>query len=141
MRGSILPTLNAILNFTSGLFVLAGYLLIRRKRINAHRACMLAAVASSTLFLISYVIYHYQHGATTFAGSGIARIGYLVLLFSHTVLAVAVVPMVLTTLYRAVRGQFERHVRVARWTLPIWLYVSVTGVVVYLLLYHLFPSR
>jgi uncharacterized membrane protein YozB (DUF420 family) len=136
-----LPTLNAILNLTSGVFAFAGYLLIRRKRIAAHRACMLAAVSSSTLFLISYLIYHYHHGATRFPGSGIARVGYLAILISHTVLAAAVVPMVLTTLYRALRGQFARHVRIARWTLPVWLYVSVTGVVVYLMLYHLYPSR
>lgn len=141
MRISMLPTLNAALNATSGLLVFAGYLFIRRRRVSAHRACMLTAVASSTLFLISYVIYHYYHGATRFAGSGVARIAYFVILISHTVLAAAVIPMVLTTLYRAVRGQFARHVRVARWTVPIWLYVSVTGVVVYLMLYHFYAAR
>lgn len=141
MRISMLPTLNAVLNATSGLLIFAGYLLIRQKRVAAHRACMLAAVASSTIFLISYVVYHLQHGATRFAGSGIARTGYFVILISHTVLAAAVVPMVLTTLYRAGRGQFTKHVRIARWTFPVWSYVSVTGVVVYLMLYHIYPSR
>lgn len=137
----MLPTLNAILNATSGILVVVGYLMVRRKKVNAHRACMLAAVTVSILFLISYLFYHYHAGATRFAGTGWVRPLYFTILISHTVLAVVIVPMVIVTLRRAYRGDFARHVRVARWTFPLWLYVSVTGVLVYLMLYHWFPTR
>jgi uncharacterized membrane protein YozB (DUF420 family) len=136
-----LPTLNAILNGTSGLFLVLGFVFIRKRRIAAHRACMLGALLSSTLFLTSYLVYHYHVGTTRFAADGAARIVYFVILISHTILAAVIVPFVVVTATRALRGQFVRHMKVARWTLPMWLYVSVTGVIVYLMLYHLYPSR
>lgn len=135
-----LPTLNAMLNATSGILVLIGYVLIRRKQIAAHRACMIAAVTASVVFLISYLVYHYYHGATRFPGTGWARPVYFTILFSHTILAVIIVPFVIITLRRGLRSQFARHKKIARWTFPMWLYVSVTGVIVYFMLYHWFPS-
>jgi putative membrane protein len=140
MSISGLPTLNAILNSISAILLVTGYLFIRQKKISAHRACMSAAFITSTLFLISYLFYHYHHGSTRFAGEGIARLIYLTILGTHTVLAAAIVPMVLITFARALRKRFDRHRRIARWTLPIWLYVSVTGVIVYLMLYHIYDS-
>jgi len=137
----LLPTLNAILNATSAILILAGFLFIRQKRINAHRACMIAAVCSSILFLISYLIYHYHHGATRFPGTGWIKPLYFTILITHTILAAVIVPFVIVTLARALRGQFARHLRIARWTFPMWLYVSITGVVVYLMLYHFYPTR
>jgi uncharacterized membrane protein YozB (DUF420 family) len=136
-----LPHLNATLNATSAILLMMGYAFIRTGRINAHRNCQVAAVVSSVVFLVSYLTYHYFHGVTRFAGQGIARPIYFVILFSHTILAVVIVPLVIVTLYRAARGDFTRHRAIARWTLPLWLYVSVTGVVVYLLLYHIYPTR
>lgn len=136
-----LPTLNAILNATSGVLILIGFVFIRRRNVQAHRACMIAALVSSALFLISYLVYHYHAGATRFAGTGAARAIYFFILTTHTILAVVIVPFVLVTVTRALRGQFARHRQVARWTFPMWLYVSVTGVIVYLMLYHWFPSR
>lgn len=138
---SSLPSLNAALNATSAALVVAGYSFIRRRKINAHRACMIAATCSSALFLISYLIYHYNHGATRFAGTGMARPIYFAILGSHTLLAILLVPMVIVTLGRALRERFDKHRQIARWTFPIWLYVSVTGVAVYFMLYHLYPSR
>lgn len=135
-----LPTLNAILNGTSAASILAGYWFIRRGRMNAHRACMLTALAASTLFLGSYLYYHAQVGSVAFQGRGWIRPVYFAILLSHTILAVIIVPMVLVTVTRAWREQFDRHKRIARWTFPIWLYVSVTGVVIYFLLYHLYSS-
>jgi putative membrane protein len=132
-----LPALNAVLNAASAILLTAGWLFIRRRRIGAHRACMLAAFCVSVLFLLSYVTYHALAGSRPFGGHGWARGVYFPLLVSHVVLAAAMVPFVLTTLYRAARRDFGRHVRIARWTLPLWLYVSVTGVAVYLLLYRL----
>ena len=137
---SYLPHLNAILNSTSALLLLAGFSFIRRGRIQAHRNCQVSAVVTSALFLISYLTYHYYHGATKFPGQGFVRPFYFTLLFTHTILAIVIVPLILITLYRAARGDFARHRRIARWTLPLWLYVSVTGVIVYLMLYHLYPS-
>ncbi len=134
-----LPTLNAILNATSGILVLVGFLFIRRRRIAAHRACMITAVCVSILFLISYIVYHYHHGATRFPGTGAVRTLYFVILISHTILAVVIVPFVIITLRRALKSQFARHMKIARWTFPMWLYVSVTGVIVYFMLYHLYP--
>ncbi len=138
---SSLPALNASLNAASGVLLLVGYFFIRRQRVTAHKACMVAAFGVSTLFLASYLYYHYHVGATRFSGQGWVRPFYFTLLISHTVLAALIVPLVLTTLYRAVTGRFERHVRIARWTLPIWIYVSFTGVIIYWMLYHLFPAR
>lgn len=137
-----LPHLNAVLNSLSALFLVAGYLFIRRGMIPQHRAVMTGALISSTLFLISYLTYHFVfHGLTRFAEQGRVRILYLVILFTHTVLAVVILPFVLVTVMRALRGDFARHRRVARWTFPMWLYVSVTGVIVYLMLYQIYPSR
>jgi putative membrane protein len=132
-----LPAVDATLNAASALLLAAGFLCIRRRNVPAHRTCMLAAFATSVLFLICYLTYHYFHGITRFTGHGALRSFYLALLGSHTVLAVAIVPLVLTTLYRAWRERFAAHRRLARWTLPLWLYVSITGVVVYWMLYHL----
>jgi uncharacterized membrane protein YozB (DUF420 family) len=137
-----LPHLNAVLNSLSAGFLVAGFLFIRRGRIRAHRAMMTGALISSTLFLISYLTYHFVfQGLTRFTGQGIIRTLYLVILFTHTVLAAIILPFVLLTVTRALRGDFARHRRVARWTFPMWLYVSVTGVIVYLMLYQLYPSR
>ena len=135
-----LPHLNALLNTTSALLLLAGFRFIRLGRIQAHRNCQVTAVLTSTLFLISYLTYHYYHGATRFAGQGLVRPVYFAILITHTTLAVVIVPLIIVTLYRAMRGDFLRHRRIARWTLPLWLYVSVTGVIVYLMLYQIYPS-
>jgi len=135
-----LPHLNAILNSTSALLLLSGYSFIRRGNVRAHRNCQIAAVITSSLFLISYLTYHYYHGSTRFTGQGMVRPLYFVILLTHTILAVVIVPLILITIYRAARADFDRHRRIARWTLPLWLYVSVTGVVVYLMLYQIYPS-
>jgi uncharacterized membrane protein YozB (DUF420 family) len=132
-----LPTLNAILNAVAGAFLLVGWLLIRRGRMRAHRAAMLAALACSVAFLTSYLIYHFQVGSVRFQGTGAIRTVYLTILLTHTVLAAAVPFLAAITLTRALRRHFPRHRAIARWTLPIWLYVSVTGVVVYWMLYRL----
>jgi len=139
LRIEDLPALNAVLNGTSAVLLLCGYLCIRRKKITAHRACMLSAFGVSTLFLISYLTLRYYAGMTRFTGEGWIRPTYFTILISHTILAAAVVPLALVTISRAIRGRFDRHVRIARWTLPLWLYVSVTGVLVYLILYQLYP--
>jgi putative membrane protein len=138
---SSLPHLNALLNSTSAVFLVAGYTFIRRGRIAAHRNCQLSALFTSTCFLISYLTYHYFHGSTRFAGQGIVRPIYFTILISHTILAVAIVPLIAVTLYRATRADFIRHQQIARWTLPLWLYVSVTGVIVYLMLYRIYPVQ
>ena len=137
MTLSTLPTLNAILNATAALLLLTGYYSIRRRRIAQHRACMIAAFVVSVLFLVSYLTYHAQVGSRRFAGTGTIRTVYLSILFTHTVLAAAVPFLAIITLRRALAERFDRHKAIARWTLPIWLYVSVTGVIVYLMLYHL----
>ena len=143
MLVNFLPTLNAILNATSGILITIGFFLIRRRRIAAHRACMIAAVISSSLFLISYLVYHigFKAGVSRFTGTGWIRPVYFVILVSHTILAITIVPLIAVTLTRALRGRFILHRRIARWTFPMWLYVSVTGVIVYLMLYHLYPGR
>jgi len=132
-----LPLLNACLNATSAALLTAGYVSIRTKRVTAHKACMLSALVVSTLFLVSYVTYHALAGSRPFGGRGVLRLVYFPLLISHVTLAAAIVPLALTTVYRALRADFGRHVRIARWTLPLWLYVSVTGVLVYWMLYRL----
>ena len=136
MSLTILPTVNAVLNASAAVAMLAGFLAIRQRRIAVHRACMLTAVGLSALFLVSYLVYHAQAGSRPYAGGGVRRTVYLPILLTHTVLAIAIVPLVSTTLYRALRAQFVRHARLARVTFPIWLYVSVTGVVVYWMLYR-----
>ena len=133
---SSLPALNASLNATSALLLMAGYFFIRRKRITAHKVAMISAFVVSTLFLACYLYYHYHHGSTPFPGHGWVRPLYFTILISHIVLAAAILPLALITLSRAWKGQFSRHKRIARWTLPLWLYVSVTGVVIYWLLYR-----
>lgn len=132
-----LPAINASLNGLAGLLLLCGYVFIRRGRVPQHRACMLAAFSCSVLFLISYLYYHAQVGSVRFQGTGALRTVYFAILISHTILAAAVPPLALVTLVRALRARFDRHRAIARWTLPIWLYVSATGVVVYWMLYRL----
>lgn len=136
-----LPTLNACLNAASGLLLTGGFWAILRRRRTLHHRLMLSAVGSSALFLVSYLYYHAQVGATRFAGQGLVRPVYLAILVTHTILAAAVLPLVAVTLVHAMRSRFREHRRTARVSLPVWLYVSVTGVAVYLLLYHLYPSR
>ena len=137
MSVSGLPALNATLNAVAALFLAAGYYFIRRRNRRAHRASMLSAFTASALFLVSYVVYHANAGSKPFPGTGPIRAVYFSILITHVVLAAAILPMALVTLSRAWRERFDRHVRIARWTLPIWLYVSVTGVVIYLMLYRL----
>jgi uncharacterized membrane protein YozB (DUF420 family) len=134
---SDLPALNATLNATTAILLVIGWTLIKRGRWTAHRAVMITAFATSTLFLISYLTYHAQVGSVRFSKSGAIRLVYFTILLTHTILAATIVPMVLITLSRGLRGKYDRHRRIARWTLPLWLYVSVTGVIVYLMLYRL----
>jgi len=142
-----LPVVNACLNGLSTLFLTAGYVYIKRQKQNAHRNCMIAAFVTSTLFLICYITYHtyiayvLHRGPTRFLDPAWFRPIYLAILGTHTILAVVIVPMVLMSLARGLRGDFERHKRISRWTWPLWMYVSVTGVVIYLLLYQIFPQR
>lgn len=135
---SLLPAVNATLNATSGIFLLTGYALIKQRRINAHRNAMLAAFTSSTLFLISYLVYHYHVGSHPFPGQGAIRQVYFAILISHVILAVVILPFIISTLTKGLRAQYVRHKRVAKWTFPLWMYVSVTGVIVYLMLYQMF---
>lgn len=135
-----LPTVNAVLNGVSAFLLILGFYFIRRKRVKPHRVCMVAAFSVSVLFLVSYLTYHFYHGATRFAGQGWVRPLYFGVLLSHTVLAAVIVPLVLITLTRALRGRFDSHRRLARWTWPLWLYVSLTGIVVYVMLYHLYRA-
>jgi putative membrane protein len=136
---SHIPAIEACLNTLSALLLATGYVFIRRKQIQAHKICMVSAFGASTLFLVFYLADHYLRGIIYFQGQGAIRTFYLALLGTHSVLAAAIVPLALITLYRAWRKRFALHKRIARWTLPIWLYVSVTGVVVYWMLYHLHP--
>ena len=133
-----LPGVNATLNGISAILLTTGYLLIRRGHVTLHKRCMLAALTSSALFLTSYVIYHLHTGSRPFAGQGAIRVIYFAILLTHVVLAAVIVPLALVTATRGLRSQFDRHVRIARWTLPLWLYVSVTGVVIYVMLYQLY---
>ena len=131
-----LPAINATLNALSGVLLLAGYALIRARRIAYHRLCMLAAFATSSLFLLCYITYHAQVGSVRFTRQGFVRPLYFTILTTHVALAAAVPPLALVTLSRGLKARYPQHVRIARWTLPIWLYVSVTGVLVYVLLYQ-----
>jgi uncharacterized membrane protein YozB (DUF420 family) len=138
-----LPALNAVLNATSGLLLVLGYAAIRRRRVALHKVCMLAALVVSALFLCSYLYYHFAVKGgepTRFQGPDAARAVYLAVLLSHTVLAVVAAPLALITAWLGLSDRLKRHTRLARWTLPIWLYVSVTGVVVYWMLYRLYPA-
>lgn len=133
----VLPTVNAALNATAAVLLVWGYTLIRRKRIQAHRRVMTAAFVTSSVFLACYLIYHYQVGVVRFPGTGAIRTVYLSILTTHTILAAAVPVLAIITLRRGLAARYDKHRRIAHWTLPIWLYVSVTGVVVYVMLYHL----
>ena len=137
---SYLPHLNACLNGASALLLFSGYTFIRSRNVIAHRACQIAALVMSLLFLASYLTYHYYHGATRFPGTGWVRPLYFTILTSYTILAIVIVPLVTLTFYRAFRNDFARHRRIARITLPLWFYVSITGVIVYLMLYQIYPS-
>ena len=137
MSVSDLPALNATLNATSAVLLTIGWTLIRRGRIELHRKVMIAACCTSVAFLVSYLVYHAQVGSVRFTGQGAIRIVYFAILISHTILAAAIVPMVLLSLSRGLKRQDVRHRAIARWTMPLWLYVSVTGVIVYLMLYQL----
>lgn len=132
-----LPTLNAALNALSFLLLLSGFFFIKQRRISIHRACMFSAVSASVLFLISYIIYHSQVGSVKFTKEGWIRPVYFTILISHTILAMTIVPLVAVTLFRALKKKFIKHRAVARWTFPLWAYVSVTGVIIYWMLYHL----
>jgi uncharacterized membrane protein YozB (DUF420 family) len=134
------PVIDAALNGTTAILLLIGRTFIKHGRMAAHRAVMIAALVSSTLFLTSYVYYHYHVGSVRFQGQGWSRPLYFSILISHTILAVLIVPMVMITLSRALRARFDRHRAIARWTFPLWMYVSVTGVIVYVMLYHLFAA-
>jgi uncharacterized membrane protein YozB (DUF420 family) len=131
-----LPAVNATLNALSGVLLLVGYLLIRRRRIEQHRKVMIAAFATSSLFLVCYVVYHAQVGSVRFTRQGFVRPLYFTILITHVALAASIVPLALITLTRGLKGRFAQHRRIARWTFPIWMYVSVTGVIVYVLLYQ-----
>lgn len=137
MTLALLPSVNAALNATSALLLLAGVLAIRAKRTRVHAAFMGAALAASAVFFASYVVYHAHVGSVRFQGTGWARPVYFSILVTHTVLAVAIVPLALRTLYLALRRRFPQHVALARWTFPLWLYVSVSGIIVYAMLYRL----
>ena len=135
-----LPHLNACLNGTSAILLFSGWRFIKGHNVVAHRACQISALIVSLLFLTSYLTYHYYHGTTRFQGTGLARPLYFTILTSHTILAVVIVPLVALTFFRAFRADFVRHRRIARITLPLWFYVSITGVIVYLMLYQIYPS-
>lgn len=132
-----LPHVNALLNTVSAALLLTGYCFIRKRNVAAHRRCMLAALGSSGLFLVSYLVYHFSVGSVRFQGQGWIRMVYFAVLVSHTVLATAIVPLVVITVVRALSERFDKHRAIARWTLPLWVYVSATGVVVYWMLYQM----
>lgn len=132
-----LPALNATLNAISFVFLVTGYIFIRKGQWQRHRACMIGALVMSALFLTSYVIYHLQVGSVPFKKTGWIRTVYFAVLIPHVILAAAIVPLILVTVSRALSRRFDKHRRIARWTLPLWLYVSITGVVVYLMLYQM----
>jgi putative membrane protein len=137
-----LPAVNATLNGAAGILLTVGFVLIKRKRVVAHRAAMLAAFGVSVAFLACYLTYHLQTGARTpFGGTGVIRTVYFTMLISHILLALVIVPLILTTLAFALRGRFDRHRAWARWTFPLWYYVSVTGVLVYFFLYQWWPAQ
>lgn len=137
MALSDLPTLNAALNTLATVLLLRGYALIRARKIEAHRKVMLAAFATSSVFLVSYLVYHFNVGSVPFQRTGVIRTVYLSILLTHTVLAATVPPLAIITLMRGLQAKYDKHKRIAKWTLPIWLYVSVTGVIVYLMLYRM----
>ena len=135
------PALNASLNGASAAFLLTGRVLIANRRMAAHRVCMIAAVVASALFLACYLFFHFKVGNILFLGQGWARPVYFAILISHVILAMVIVPLAIVTLNRGLRARYDKHRAIARWTWPLWMYVSVTGVLIYYLLYHLFPQR
>ncbi len=135
-----LPAVNASLNTLATILLTLGYVFVKKKQLARHKACMIAATTVSAIFLICYLTYHYNHGSTKFTHPGPIRYVYFFILITHVILAATVAPLVPITLYRAWKQQFDRHRRIARWTWPIWMYVSITGVIVYLMLYQLFPG-
>lgn len=137
---AVFPVIDASLNGTSAVLLFVGRSFIKRGRMAAHRAVMITALASSSLFLTSYLYYHWHVGSVHFQGRGWSRPLYFTILTSHTILAIAIVPMIIITLVRALRERFDRHRAIARWTYPLWMYVSITGVIVYFMLYHLFAA-
>ena len=138
MQIADLPAINATLNGLAAILLTTGYVMIRRGNRESHKRCMLAALTASALFLVSYVVYHANAGSRPFPGEGPIRVVYFAILITHVVLATAIVPLALMTAARGLTAQFDRHVRLARWALPIWLYVSVTGVVIYVMLYQMY---
>jgi len=141
MTVSDLPAINATLNGTSTLFLTLGFYFIKQGNAKAHRNCMVAAFLTSTIFLASYLVYHYNVGSTQFVNPAWFRPYYLILLFTHIVLAVAMLPLILMTFWHAKKRDFDKHKKIAKWAWPIWIYVSVTGVLVYLILYKIFPQE
>lgn len=140
MNLTFLPHVNASLNATSAVCLVLGLIFVKKRDVEAHKRCMLGALTASSVFLVCYIIYHFEHGATKFPGEGLARPVYFTILISHTILAVAMVPFVIITFRRAFRGDVAGHKKIAKITFPMWLYVSVTGVIVYWMLYHLYPQ-
>lgn len=138
---SIFPALNATLNGASAVLITTGRVLIGRKQIRLHRACMIAAVVTSSIFLVCYLYYHAHVGSVHFPGQGWARRFYFTILISHTILAATVVPLVLLSLNYGLRARFDKHRRIARWAFPVWLYVSITGVIVYIMLYQIYGAH
>ena len=138
MQISDLPAVNATLNAIAAICLIAGYVQIRRGRRELHKRCMLAALTASAIFLVCYVIYHVNTGSRPFPGQGVIRVVYFSILITHVILAATILPLALMTAARGLTAQYARHVRIARWTLPLWLYVSVTGVLIYLMLYQLY---
>lgn len=136
-----LAPLNAFLNATATIFLIAGFYFIKQKRVDAHKHCMIAAVVVSAAFLTSYLIFHYNVGDVRFTGQGWVRPVYFAILIPHVILAVTILPLALTTLYFGLKSNFVRHRRIAKWTWPLWIYVSVTGVIVYLMLYQLYTPN
>jgi uncharacterized membrane protein YozB (DUF420 family) len=142
MTISDLPAVNASLNALSTVFLTLGYIFIKQQKQNAHRNCMVAAFITSTIFLACYLTYHFSVKAVTkFQGQGIVRPVYFLILITHVILAVVIVPLILVTLNRALKQRWEFHKRIARWTWPLWMYVSITGVIVYMMLYQWFPAK
>ena len=138
MNTSNLPAINAFFNLLSTICLVTGFAFIKKKNVESHKKCMISALFFSTIFLIGYLFYHYHHGSTKFPDLGWIKTLYLLILIPHIILAVVMVPMILTTFFHAFKGNWEKHKKIARWTFPIWLYVSVTGVIIYLMIYQIF---
>jgi len=134
-----LPAINAALNGTAGILLAIGYYFIKQGNMAAHKKAMISAFVVSSIFLVSYLVYHAHAGSTKFLGTGFIRPVYFTILISHIILAAVIVPMAIITMFRGLKARYDKHKKIARWTLPIWLYVSVTGVMIYFMLYHIYP--